>query len=96
MTGFGSLTITAGDQFVPAAPFGLLDAMDILGVFEALPIGCNLSGTATISGFKATTNAYSSGDSLDAAFDACTRGGEKLDGTMALSIASFDETPADT
>jgi hypothetical protein len=95
VTGFGSLTITAGSQFVPAAPFGLLDEMDIMGAFEALPIGCNLSGTAIISGFKATTNTYSSGDTLDAGFDACIRGGEKLDGSMALSISSFDETPAD-
>ncbi len=95
VTGFGSLTITAGGQFVPVAPFGLLDAMDVMGAFEALPIGCNVSGTATVSGFKAVTNTYSSGDSLDAAFDACTRGSEKLDGSMALSIASFDETPGD-
>lgn len=93
VTGFGSLAITAGGQFVSVAPFGLLDAMDVMGAFEALPIGCNVSGTATVSGFKATTNTYSSGDSLDAAFDACTRGGERLDGSMGLSIASFDETP---
>ena len=95
VTGFGSLTITAGGQFVPAAPFGLLGTMEVMGAFQALPIGCNLSGTATISGFKAITNTYSSGDSLDATFDACTRGGEKLDGAMALSITSFDETSAD-
>ena len=95
ITGFGSLTITAGSQFAPAAPFGLLDEIDIMGAFEALPIGCNLSGTATISGFKAVTNTYSSGDSLDATFDACTRGGERLDGSMALSLASFAETPGD-
>jgi hypothetical protein len=95
VTGFGSVTITAGGQFVPVAPFGVLDAMEVMGAFEALPIGCNLSGTATISGFKAVTNTYSSGDSLDATFDACTRGGERLDGSMALSLASFAETPGD-
>ncbi len=95
VTGFGSLIITAGGQFVPVAPFGLLDMMDVIGAFELLPIGCNVSGTATISGFKAVTNTYSSGDNLDARFDACTRGGERLDGSMALSIASFDETPGD-
>lgn len=95
VTGFGSLTIAAGGQFVPVAPFGVLDALDVMGAFEALPIGCNLSGTAIISGFKATTNTYSSGDTLDARFDACMRGGEKLDGSMSLSIASFDETPGD-
>jgi hypothetical protein len=95
VTGFGSLTITAGGQFVTVAPFGLLDAVDVMGAFEALEIGCNVSGTATLSGFKAVTNTYSSGDSLDAQFDACTRGSEKLDGSMALSIASFDETPGD-
>ena len=95
VTGFGSLTIAAGGQFVPVAPFGVLDTMEVVGTFEALPIDCNLSGTATLSGFKALTNTYSSGDSLDAVFDACTRDGEKLDGSMALSIASFDETPGD-
>lgn len=95
VTGFGSLTIAAGGQFVPAAPFGVLDTLDVMGAFEALPIGCNTSGTATVSGFKATTNTYSSGDSLDAQFGACIRGGERLDGSMALSIASFDETPGD-
>ncbi len=95
VTGFGSVTVTAGAQFVPVAPFGLLDALDVIGTFQALPIGCNLSGTATLSGFKTVNNTYSSGDSLDATFDACTRGGEKLDGSMSLSIASFDETPGD-
>lgn len=95
VTGFGSVTVTAGAQFVPIAPFGQLDAMDVSGGLEALQIACNLSGTATVSGFKAAANTYSSGDTLDARFDACMRGGEKLDGSMSLSIASFDETPGD-
>jgi hypothetical protein len=95
MTGFGSVTVTAGAQFVPVAPFGQVDAMDVSGDFSALQIACNLSGAAAVSGFKAVTNIYSSGDSLDATFDACTRDGEKLDGSMGLSIASFDETPGD-
>jgi len=95
VTGFGSVTITAGAQFVPVAPFGQIDAMDVSGDFAALQIACNLSGTATVSGSKAVTNTYSSGDNLNATFDACLRGGEKLDGSMGVSIASFDQTPGD-
>lgn len=95
VTGFGSVTITAGAQFAPVAVFGQVDAMAVSGNFTALQIPCALSGSATVSGFKAATGTYSNGDSLDATFDACIRGGEKLDGSMGLSISSFAETPAD-
>lgn len=95
VTGFGSLTITAGTQFVPVAPFGLLGAMDVSGSFDALQIPCNLSGTATVSGFKSVTNTYINGDNLDATFAACRRGLEQLDGAMQFAVSAFDGAPGD-
>ena len=95
VTGFGYLTITAGMQFVPPAPFGQLDAMEVSGDFGPLQIDCNVSGSATISGSKAAASTFTAGDSLDATFGLCTRGGERLDGSLEFSIGGFDETPGD-
>lgn len=91
VTGFNFVTVAAGLQFSQSGAFGLLGAMDVSGTFGPLPVDCATSGSASLSGTKAISTTFSSGDSLDATFDACTRGSETLRGSMGLSIDLFEE-----
>lgn len=93
VTGFGSLTTTAGFQFLPLGPFGQLESLGITGDFGALEFNCAISGTASLSGFKAAAGTFSENDYMSSAFNACARGGEVLAGDMDFTVSSFDGVP---
>ncbi|MDH3533013.1 MAG: hypothetical protein OEO82_08790, partial [Gammaproteobacteria bacterium] len=95
VTGFGSVTSTAGAQFMPLAPFGQLESLGVSGDFGPLEIACNAGGTATVSGSKALPGTFSPNDQLDASFSGCARGGEELWGDMNFVPGSFATTPGD-
>jgi hypothetical protein len=95
VTGFGSLTVTAGTKFAPLAPFGQLESLGVSGDFGPMEVACNMSGTATVSGFKATTNTFSANDQLTTIFDVCEHGEEVLSGEMNFTVNSFDQPPGD-
>lgn len=93
--GFGSLTVGAGLQFAPDTVFWQIDQLGIAGDFDAIVIDCVLGGTATVSGSKAVPATFSAGDVLIAVFDACGRGDERLDGSLRLTIGSFEGKAGD-
>ncbi|MEJ2258063.1 MAG: hypothetical protein P8X98_13905, partial [Woeseiaceae bacterium] len=89
VTGFGSVTTTAGAQFTTAGPFDQVDQLDVTGDFGPLDIACAISGNALVSGSKVVADGYSAGDTLAANFAACARGGEVLNGDLDFTLASF-------
>lgn len=95
VSGFGSLAVTAGSQFVPAAPFGQLQLQAVTGDFTQIDIACLVNGSASISGFIGTAGTYGADDMLLATFNACSRGGEILNGPMDIAVTSFAATPGD-
>lgn len=95
VTSLGSLTTTAGFQFLPLEPDGQLESPGVAGDFGALELNCAISGTASLSGFKAAAATFSANDYMSSAFNACARGGEVLAGNMDFTVSSFDGIPAD-
>jgi hypothetical protein len=93
VTGFGSVTVTAGGQFMPNAVFDQVRQQAVSGDFGPLPIDCLASGTAAVSGSIAAAGTFDANDRLDATFTDCVRGGEELDGGIDVTVSSFDEAP---
>jgi hypothetical protein len=93
VTGFGSVTVTAGGQFTLNAVFDQVRQQAVSGDFGPLPIDCLASGTATVSGSIAAAGTFSANDRLDATLTDCVRGMEELDGEIDVTVGSFDETP---
>ncbi len=95
VTGFGSVAISPGSQFVPTAPFGLVKLQAVSGDFGPVDVNCAAAGTAAVSGTIATAGTFGAGDLLTAAFTGCARAGEVLDGSLDVAIATYDELPGD-
>lgn len=95
VTGFGSIGVAPGGQFVPTAPFGQLKQQAVSGDFGPVDLNCFTNGTATVSGFIGTAGTYSADDLLAANYTACRHGGEVLDGQMDLTVTSWVEKPGD-
>jgi hypothetical protein len=95
VTGFGSLTVAAGSQFVAAAPYGQLQAQAVSGDFGPVEIDCALGGSASVAGHVAAAGTYSPDDLLATMFTGCARGGEVLDGPMDLTITGFNQLAGD-
>jgi hypothetical protein len=95
VTGFGSVAITPGSQFVSMAPFGLIKLQAVSGDFGPTDVNCAAAGTAAVSGTIASAGTFSAGDLLTAAFTSCARAGEVLDGSLDVAIATYDELPGD-
>jgi hypothetical protein len=96
VTGFGLVTTTGPTQFMPNAPFGQIDQMDISGEFGPLDIACVIAGNASVSGTKASTDVYTTGDQLTATFTSCARAQEVLNGDMDVTVASFGRSDGGT
>ena len=95
VTGFGSLSVAPGGQFVPTAPFGQIKAQAVSGDFGPQTLNCFTSGTANVAGFIDTAGTYGADDLLAASYATCRHGGEILDGQMDLTVNSFVEKPGD-
>jgi hypothetical protein len=96
VTGFGSVTVTAGGQFTSNAVFDQVRQQAVSGDFGPLPIDCLASGTAAVSGSIAAAGTFSANDRLNGAFTDCVRGMEELDGGIDVTVSSFDEAPGNT
>jgi hypothetical protein len=95
VTGFGSISVAAGGQFVPTAPFGQVKLQAVSGDFGPLVLNCFTNGTASVSGFINAAGTYSANDLLAANFASCRHGEEVLDGQMDLTVNSWAEKPGD-
>jgi hypothetical protein len=95
VSGFGSVTVTAGGQFSPTAVFGQLRQQTVSGNFGPLTVDCMASGTAELSGSIATAGTFTANDQLGATFTNCVRGGEELDRRLDVVVNSFADTPGD-
>jgi hypothetical protein len=90
VSGFGSLTTAAGRQLLPNTPFAQLNAMQVSGEFGPLDVGCEVSGTASVSGTKSDPMTFSPGDDLNVIYDACDGNAETMLGMMTFSVGSYD------
>jgi hypothetical protein len=95
VTGFGSVTLTAGNQFTPSGVFGQVQLMAVSGSFGPLTVNCVGSGVAEVSGSVATSGTFTASDQLDATFMGCTRSNEILDGSLDVTVSSYVQSAGD-
>ena len=95
VTGFGSVTVAAGGQFVPAGAFGQVRLLGVSGEFGPVVLDCTGGGTASVSGSIAVAGTYSAGDQLAASYTNCARGTEVLNGDLDFSVSGYDQLSDD-
>ena len=95
VTGFGSLAVTPGGQFLSTAPFGQIQMQSLSGDFGPVEIDCAAGGSATVSGFIGTAETFSSNDMLLTTFAGCGRNNELLNGQMDFNVSSFTANSED-
>lgn len=90
---FGAQADTVGRQFGAGGPFGSLSTRLIQGPFGPEQVFCQSSGDANISGSIGLAGTYTTGDLLDASFNACASPTDTLTGSMLVTVDDFSGAP---